>query len=73
MLHRGRRLQRGSEKQQQKGRSRLREKLPKRRSTDMNALLMGAQIMLSREEFALSMGQRENTNDAGLKDAQILL
>jgi hypothetical protein len=39
----------------------------------MNALLMGARIMPSEEECALGMEQRENTNDAALKDAQIRL
>ena len=39
------------------------------RNTDMNALLMGAQIKLRKEECALGMGQR--SNDAALKDVQI--
>jgi hypothetical protein len=48
---RRKRLQRGSEKHQQKRRIRLREKQPER-GTDMNALLMGVKIMPSREESA---------------------
>ena len=32
---------------------------------------MDAQIKLREEECAKSMGQRENTNDAALRDAQI--
>jgi hypothetical protein len=41
------------------------------RNTDMNALLMGAQIMSSMEECALGMGWRRN--DAAMKGAQIKL
>ena len=41
----------------------------KRRSTDMNALLMDAQIKSSEEEYAGGMGQRSNY--AAVKDAQI--
>ena len=50
----------------------LREKLPERRSTDMNALLMDAQIKFTKEECAEGMVQRENLNDAVSKDAQTL-
>ena len=41
------------------------------KSIDMNALLKDAEIKLSGEECALSMGQ--STNDAVLKDVQIKL
>jgi len=67
-LQRRRRFQRGVEKHQQKGRSRLLKKLIGR-STKSHALLMGAPIYLSKEECASSMVQRPN--DAASKDAQI--
>ena len=38
-----------------------------------DAPLKDVQIKLSREECALSMGQRLDTNDAAAKDAQIKL
>ena len=49
----------------------LRETLPERRITDMNALLMGAQILLRKEEFAGSTEQKSNNMNALLMDAQI--
>ena len=33
---------------------------------------MGAQIKFGREEFALSTGQSQRSNDAAVKDAQIM-
>ena len=41
-----------------------------KRSTDMDALLMDAQIMSSKEECAVGMGQR--SNNAAVKDAKIM-
>ena len=35
-------------------------------------MLMGAQIKFGREEFALSTGQSQRSNDAAVKDAQIM-
>jgi hypothetical protein len=71
MLHRGRRHQRGSENYQQKmRRNRLREKLPER-SIDTNAPLMGAQIMLRKEECARGTGQRPNNMNALLMGVRI--
>jgi hypothetical protein len=58
VFQRKRSRQRGREAQLER-RSRLREKWPES-STDMNALLMGAQITLTKEECALSMEQRSS-------------
>jgi hypothetical protein len=39
--------------------------------TAKDAVVKNAQVMLSREECALSMEQRSNTNDAAVKGARI--
>ena len=44
-----------------------------RKSTDTNAVRMGAQTMSSKVECAGGMGQRLSTTDAAEKDAQIML
>ena len=69
ILQRKRSRQRGREVQLER-RSRLREKWPES-STDMNALLVGAQITLTKEECVGGMVQRSNNVTA--KGAQIKL
>ncbi len=72
MLHRRRKAQREGEDHRQKRRSRLREKLPES-SIEGYVPLMGATIKFTEEESALDMVQRENSNYAAVKDAQVLL
>src|SRR6056300_252550 len=69
MLHRRRVFRRGSENHRQKTRSRPEKELGR----GIDVLLMGAQIMLSEEEFALNTGQRSFTKDATVMGVQILL
>ena len=75
-IRKGRLGQSQSEHYQQKTKRWLEKELNGERtirSTERYVLLIGAQIKLRREECALSMGQRLNTNDAAVMDAQIKL
>ena len=68
-MHIGRILKRGSEKRHQKKKRKCPEKELSGSSTGRHVQLKDAQIKLSKEECASSMGQR--ANDAAMKDAKI--